>query len=135
MSGSVGVGVDDELVEDELVADWELLEVDDSDDVVVLEGGFIVSVHETVDISFDVDDELEELKSVESELVEVVLMFCWVVGSGREELVFCDEAEGPAVAVIEGPITVTVPDRVAVTKVEELVLNAQEVVMLGARLE
>lgn len=129
MSGGVGVGVDDELVED------ELLEVDDSNDVVVLEGGFIVSVQETVDISFDVDDMLVELELVVSELVGVELVFCWVVGGGREELVFCDETEGPAVPVIEDPITVTVPGLVAVMKVEELVLKAQEVVMLGAKVE
>lgn len=139
MSGGVGVGVDDELVDDELVevelVEDELLEVDDSDDAVVLEGGLIVSVQETVDISFDVDDSLVELEVVESEPVEVELVVCWVVGGRREELVFCDDAEGPAVSVIEGPVTVTVPDLVAVTKVEELVLNAQEVVMLGAKVE
>lgn len=75
MSGGVGVGVADELLEDELLED-ELLEVDDSDDVVVLGGGFIVSVQETVDISFDVDDVLVELEFVVSELVEVELVVC-----------------------------------------------------------
>lgn len=57
------------------------------------------------------------------------------MGGRIEELVFCDDTEGPVVPVIEDPITVTVPDLVAVMKVEELVLKAQEVVMLGAKVE
>lgn len=67
MADGVGVGVEEELVEEELVdeelvVDWEVLEVDDSVVVVVLDGGFIVSVQETVVISFDVDEELERLE-------------------------------------------------------------------------
>lgn len=139
MAGGVGVGVgdkpvDEELVEDELVVDCELLDVDESDDAVVLVGGFNVSVQETVDNSFDVDEELVELELVESELVEVELVFCWVVEGGIEELRFCDDAEGPVVPVIEGPITVTEPDVVEVTNVEELVLKAHEVVPLSPEL-
>lgn len=140
MSGGAGVGVDaelveEELVEDELLVDCELLEVDSSDEVVELGGGFTVSVQETVVIFFDVDDELGETESVESVLVEEELVFCWVVGGWIEEVVFCADAEGPAVPVIEGPITVTVPDLVAVTNVEWLVLDAHDVVMLGAKVE
>lgn len=149
MSGGVGVGVGDalvdvelvdiELVDDELVNDCEVLEVDDSDDAVVL-GGFRVSVQDTVDICFDVDDRLEELDGmvlVESEVVDAVVVFCWAVEDGRGELIVgvCDEAEGPAVPVIEGPTTVTVPDLVAVMKVEEFVLNIQDVVVLGLKVE
>lgn len=67
MADGVGVGVEEELVEEELVdeelvVDWEVLEVDDSVVVVVLDGGFIVSVQETVVISCDVDEELERLE-------------------------------------------------------------------------
>lgn len=135
MAGGVGVGVgDDELVEDELVVDCELLDVDELDDAVALGGRFSVSVQETVDNLFDVDDELVELELVESELVEVELVFCWVVEGGIEELRFCDDAPGPVVLVIEDPITVTEPDIVEVTNVEELVLNAQEVVPLPPEL-
>ena len=139
LSGGVGVGVGDELVEDELVVEWEVLDVDDSDDEVVL-GGFIVSVQDTVDISFDVEDRLEELDGmvlVELEVVAVAVVFCWTVDEGREELVVgdCDEAEGPAVPVPEGPVTVAVPDLVAVMNVEELVLNIQDVVVLGLKVE
>lgn len=135
MSGGAGVGVDAELVEDELLVDCELLEVDSSDEVVELGGGFTVSVQETVVIFFDVDDELGETESVESVLVEEELVFCWVVGGWIVEVVFCDDAEGPAGLVIEDPITVTVPDLVAVTNVEWLVLDAHDVVILGANVE
>lgn len=144
IAGGVGVGVgvelvEVELVEDELVVDCELLDVD-SDDVVVLVGGFIVSVQETVVNSFEVDDELVEVESVESELVrveliEVKLVFCWVVEGGIEELRFCDDAEGPAVPVIEDPFTAPVPDVVEVKNVEFVVVNTHEVVPLGAKVE
>lgn len=70
MAGGAGVGV---AVEDELV---ELVELElllvvvlDVDDVVVLEEGFKVSVHETVIICVDVEDELVELRLEELELV------------------------------------------------------------------
>lgn len=145
MAGGVGVGVGVELVEvelvdDELVVDCELLEIDDSDDVVVLVGGLIVSVQETVVNSFDVDDELVEVESVESELVrveliEVKLVFCWVVEGGIDELRFCDDDEGPAVPVIEDPFTAPVPDVVEVKNVEFVVVNTHEVVPLGAKVE
>lgn len=94
----------------------------------MLEGGFIVSVQETV-------DKLVELEDAEVELVETELVFCWVEEGKAEELMFCDDCEGPAVPVIEGPITVTVPDLVEVMNVEELVLNSQEVVVLGSKVE
>lgn len=125
ISGGVGVGVGEELADDELLVDWELLEVDDWDDAVVLGGGLTVSVQETVVIDVDAEDEL----------VEVELVFCWAVEGGRDELRFCDDSDGPAVPVIEGPITVTVPDLVVVTNVEEFVLENQEVVILGPKVE
>jgi hypothetical protein len=135
MAGGVGVGVEDELVDEELLVDWEVVEVEDCDDVVVLDSGNIVSVQETVDISFDVDEELDvleferlvlelerleleipvlfRLKLVEFGLVEETLELCWVV------------------EVLEVPITVTEPGLVVVMNVEEF----QEVVMLGVRVE
>lgn len=126
ISGGVGIGVGEELADDELLVDWELLELDDCDDAVVLGGGLTVSVQETVVIAVDVEDEL----------VEVELVFCWAVEGGRDELRFCDDdSDGPAVPVIEGPITVTVPDLVVVTNVEEFVLKNQEVVILGPKVE
>ena len=63
------------------------------------------------------------------------LVFCWVVEGGIEELRFCDDAEGPAVPVIEDPFTAPVPDVVEVKNVEFVVVNTHEVVPLGAKVE
>lgn len=110
MADGVGVGVEEELVEEELVneelvVDWEVLEVDDSVDVVVLGGGFIVSVQETVVISFDVDEELERLE-LERLVLERLVLEELVLGRlvVLEELVMLERLVLERLIVLERPV-------------------------------
>lgn len=148
MAGGVGVGVEDELVEeelddDELLVGWEVLEVGDCDDDVALGSGRSVSVQETVDIVFDVEEELDilvlERLMLERFVLEILVLKRFVletaelfrlkvveIGFVEDTLVFCWTVD-----VLQGPVTVTELGLVVVMNVEEF----QEVVMLRVKVE